>query len=71
MHGIDSRFPAADAAFPHGSGTDRELKKTEFVLVDCGGSLHGYQSDVTRVRFGFGLLLAVGLLSIVYADIRT
>ncbi|KIP08153.1 hypothetical protein PHLGIDRAFT_104720 [Phlebiopsis gigantea 11061_1 CR5-6] len=37
-----------NAALPHGSGTDRTLAKEDFVLVDCGGSLHGYVSDVTR-----------------------
>lgn len=40
----------ANAALPHGSGTDRVLGKDEFVLIDAGGSLHGYASDVTRVR---------------------
>ncbi|TFY82286.1 hypothetical protein EWM64_g1725 [Hericium alpestre] len=37
-----------NAALPHGSGTDRILGKHDFVLIDCGGSLHSYQSDVTR-----------------------
>ncbi|TFY65499.1 hypothetical protein EVG20_g5567 [Dentipellis fragilis] len=37
-----------NAALPHGSGTDRALGADDFVLIDCGGSLHGYQSDVTR-----------------------
>ncbi|KAI0093553.1 Creatinase/aminopeptidase [Irpex rosettiformis] len=37
-----------DAALPHGSGTDRELQKKDYVLIDCGGELHGYHSDVTR-----------------------
>ncbi|KAI0831476.1 peptidase M24 [Trametes gibbosa] len=37
-----------NAALPHGSGTDRVLGKHEYVLVDCGGTLHGYYSDVTR-----------------------
>ncbi|KAI0362285.1 peptidase M24 [Trametes cingulata] len=39
---------AEDAALPHGAGTDRVLGKHDFVLIDCGGSLHGYRSDVTR-----------------------
>ena len=38
-----------NAALPHGSGTDRVLTKEDYVLIDCGGSLHGYYSDVTRV----------------------
>ncbi|CDO72871.1 hypothetical protein BN946_scf185002.g56 [Trametes cinnabarina] len=37
-----------NAALPHGSGTDRALGKHDFVLIDCGGTLHGYHSDVTR-----------------------
>ncbi|EIW60043.1 peptidase M24 [Trametes versicolor FP-101664 SS1] len=37
-----------NAALPHGTGTNRVLGKHDFVLVDCGGSLHGYESDVTR-----------------------
>jgi Xaa-Pro aminopeptidase len=40
---------SANAALPHGSGTDRVLQQDEFALFDCGGSLHGYISDVTRV----------------------
>ncbi|KAH9951248.1 peptidase M24 [Amylocystis lapponica] len=37
-----------NAALPHGSGTDRVLGKHDFALIDCDGSLHGYNSDVTR-----------------------
>ncbi|KAI0636809.1 peptidase M24 [Trametes polyzona] len=37
-----------NAALPHGSGTDRILGKHDFILIDGGGSLHGYASDVTR-----------------------
>ncbi|KAI0692403.1 peptidase M24, structural domain-containing protein [Cytidiella melzeri] len=37
-----------DAALPHGSGTDRALQQTDFVLIDCGGNLFGYYSDLTR-----------------------
>ena len=43
------RLASENAALPHGSGTDRELGEGDFALIDCGGSLHGYQSDVTRV----------------------
>lgn len=39
-----------NAALPHGSGTDRALGAHDFVLVDCDAGLHGYRSDVTRVR---------------------
>ncbi|KAF8163159.1 peptidase M24, structural domain-containing protein [Crassisporium funariophilum] len=37
-----------NAALPHGSGTDRSLKKEDFALFDCTAALHGYYSDVTR-----------------------
>ena len=38
----------ADAALPHGSSTERVLAPGDVVLVDTGGGLHGYQSDITR-----------------------
>ncbi len=37
-----------NASFPHGTADDRELRADELVLVDTGGSLHGYRSDITR-----------------------
>lgn len=37
-----------DAALPHGGANATELQPGEIVLVDTGGSLHGYQSDNTR-----------------------
>ncbi|EGN96078.1 hypothetical protein SERLA73DRAFT_76078 [Serpula lacrymans var. lacrymans S7.3] len=37
-----------NAALPHGSGSDRVLDTSDFVLIDCGGALFGYNSDVTR-----------------------
>ncbi|CCO30351.1 putative peptidase C18A7.01 [Rhizoctonia solani AG-1 IB] len=37
-----------NAALPHGSGSDRTLFARDMVLIDTGGSLHDYQSDVTR-----------------------
>ena len=36
------------AAFPHGTEHDRALQEGDLVLVDTGGSLHGYRSDITR-----------------------
>jgi Xaa-Pro dipeptidase len=36
------------AAFPHGEPEGKKLEKGTVVLVDTGGSLHGYQSDITR-----------------------
>lgn len=37
-----------NAAFPHGTAEDRALRSGDLVLVDTGGSLHGYRSDITR-----------------------
>lgn len=56
-HGIDNKLTAQNrithcaenAALPHGSGTDRKLQWGDFILVDVGGKLHGYISDITRV----------------------
>ena len=42
------------AAFPHGTREDRALRPGEVVLVDTGGSLHGYRSDITRTWLPFG-----------------
>ena len=47
---FSSPAPTENAALPHGSGTDRTLARTDFALFDCTASLHGYYSDVTRVR---------------------
>jgi Xaa-Pro dipeptidase len=41
------------SAFPHGSTKPRSLKKGDIVLMDCGCSVGGYASDITRtVVFG-------------------
>ncbi|KAI0306784.1 peptidase M24 [Multifurca ochricompacta] len=40
-----------NAALPHGSGTDRALGPSDLILIDSGGSLHGYESDVTRTFY--------------------
>jgi len=37
-----------DAAFPHGTTRPQPLKAGEVVLMDGGGKLHGYSSDITR-----------------------
>jgi Xaa-Pro dipeptidase len=42
-----------NAAFPHGTAHDRELREGDLVLVDTGGSLHGHRSDITRT-WAFG-----------------
>jgi len=38
----------ADAAFPHGTTQPKPLAPGELVLIDGGGRLHGYSSDVSR-----------------------
>jgi Xaa-Pro dipeptidase len=38
----------ADAAFPHGTTKPQPLRAGEVVLIDGGGRLHGYTSDITR-----------------------
>ncbi len=41
------------SAFPHGSIQSKTLKKGDIVLTDCGCSVHGYTSDITRsIVFG-------------------
>ncbi|KAF9239642.1 peptidase M24, structural domain-containing protein, partial [Melanogaster broomeanus] len=37
-----------NAALPHGTGTDRVLGISDLILIDAGGTLFGYHSDVTR-----------------------
>jgi Xaa-Pro dipeptidase len=37
-----------DAAFPHGTTKPQPLKPGDVVLMDGGGRLHGYSSDITR-----------------------
>ena len=38
----------ADAAFPHGVQTPQNLAQDQMVLIDTGGQLQGYLSDITR-----------------------
>ena len=38
----------ADAAYPHGTQQPRPLQRGDVVLIDGGGRLHGYSSDITR-----------------------
>jgi Xaa-Pro dipeptidase len=37
-----------DAAFPHGTSNPQPLRAGQVVLIDGGGRLHGYASDITR-----------------------
>ena len=41
------------SAYPHGSGKPQEVREGEVVLMDCGCTVHGYQSDISRT-FVFG-----------------
>ena len=41
------------AAYPHGSGKPQAVRDGEIVLMDCGCTVEGYQSDVSRT-FVFG-----------------
>ena len=36
------------SAYPHGSHKPQEIREGSIVLVDCGCSVHGYQSDISR-----------------------
>ena len=36
------------SAYPHGSGKPQAVKEGEVVLMDCGATVHGYQSDISR-----------------------
>ena len=38
----------ADAAFPHGTTRPQPLRRGQVVLIDGGGRLFGYASDITR-----------------------
>ena len=41
------------SSFPHGSSQKQVLKKGDIVMLDCGCSVGGYESDITRtVVFG-------------------
>lgn len=36
------------SAYPHGSGKPQAVRDGEVVLMDCGATVHGYQSDISR-----------------------
>lgn len=41
------------SAYPHGTSQPQEIEEGQIVLMDCGCSVHGYQSDISRT-FVFG-----------------
>ena len=41
------------SAYPHGSHKPQAVRAGEVVLLDCGGDVHGYKSDISR-SFVFG-----------------
>lgn len=41
------------SAYPHGSGQPQQVRDGEVVLMDCGCTVEGYQSDISRT-FIFG-----------------
>lgn len=36
------------SAYPHGTSVEQEIEEGQIVLMDCGCSVHGYQSDISR-----------------------
>jgi Xaa-Pro dipeptidase len=44
----------ADSAYPHGVPRPKALEAGEVVLIDCGATMHGYASDITRA-YVFGV----------------
>ncbi len=36
------------SAYPHGSVQPQEVREGSVILMDCGCTVHGYQSDITR-----------------------
>ncbi len=36
------------SAYPHGTSVEQEIEDGQIVLMDCGCSVHGYQSDISR-----------------------
>ncbi|MBI3998769.1 MAG: aminopeptidase P family protein, partial [Armatimonadetes bacterium] len=54
----------SNSAYPHHSSSDRQLRAGEPVLVDLGGRLGGYSSDITRMAY-------LGEPSARYRDIHT
>jgi Xaa-Pro dipeptidase len=53
VHGFASVTFGVATSFPHGSSRKQILKNGDVVMLDCGCSVGGYESDITRtVVFG-------------------
>jgi Xaa-Pro dipeptidase len=53
MHGFASVTFGIASSFPHGSSRKQILKSGDVVMLDCGCSVGGYESDITRtIVFG-------------------
>jgi Xaa-Pro dipeptidase len=53
MHGFASVTFGVATSFPHGSSRKQILKSGDVVMLDCGCSVGGYESDITRtIVFG-------------------
>jgi Xaa-Pro dipeptidase len=53
MHGFASVTFGVATSFPHGSSRKQILKTGDVVMLDCGCSVGGYESDITRtIVFG-------------------
>lgn len=52
-HGFAGNNYGEASAFPHGSIQPQQLKKGDIVLMDCGCTVEGYHSDISRtIVFG-------------------
>jgi Xaa-Pro dipeptidase len=53
VHGFASVTFGVATSFPHGSSRKQILKNRDVVMLDCGCSVGGYESDITRtIVFG-------------------
>jgi Xaa-Pro dipeptidase len=53
VHGFASVTFGVASSFPHGSSRKQILKNGDVVMLDCGCSVGGYESDITRtIVFG-------------------
>ncbi len=41
-------LPNEASAYPHGTATPQSIREGSLILMDCGASVHGYESDVSR-----------------------